>query len=265
MAIDRNAIARRSARRAADKYAAANARIEAQGAAARKGYRTEVGATRGAAKMSRDALNSQLAGLKDSGLHGLALRQVKDELLGQLESTHGMVAFDKATLKPELQNTLATLDDKAFTLSQSEASAAESLYNSGVTRQRALAKKQTARVRTAAAKVDDPIKAGIEKGKSFDQEVKDALGEIRYVYEDAYGPGAASMQAGRDDLKSGAAVRKAAVDKLVATQGISRKAATAAIKLFVRRHSNPLNIASSSPTRAAGIVGGVVDNTDFGG
>lgn len=267
MAIDRNAIRRRAERRAADKYAAAQARIGSQEQAARDAYHTSVGATRGAATQARAALNDQIAGLSDSGLKGLALQQVKDELLGQITGTHGAVAFQKASARPDLQSTLAALEDKAFTISQSQASTADSLYNSGVTRQRALAKKENQRVRNTAQSAIAKVDNAVSKIKGLDKEVADAIGEIRHHYEttDGFGASAAGLQKGSDELAASADARRQAIDTLVTTQGISRTAAAEAIRLFVRRHRNPIGVSASTPSLAANTIAGAVDSVDLGG
>lgn len=246
-AVNRRKIRRRAERQAAAKYAAQQARLDQKAAAAQDAYSETVGAARGGARMARDALQAQLASLEQTGLHGLALQQARAELLGQIEGTHGSVKWQKASAKADLADELQSIDDARFNLEVSEANAADSLYRSKVTRKKALVKKQRQRERDR-----------VQAGKDYQAEVDKALAEIRHGIEQET-PGAAGIQASREYLASNADARRASVDELVSSQGISERAAKEAIRRFIKRHSNPDKVAAQL---ALGAIRSVFENED---
>lgn len=245
--VQRRKIRRRAERQAAAKYAAQQARLDQKAAAAQDAYNETVGAARGGARMARDALQAQLASLEQTGLHGLALQQARAELLGQIEDTHGSVKWQKASAKADLADELQSIDDARFNLEVSEANAADSLFRSKVTRKKALVKKQRQRER-----------ARVQAGKDYQAEVDKALAEIRHGIEQET-PGAAGIQASREYLASNADARRASVDELVSSQGISERAAKEAIRRFIKRHSNPDKVAAQL---ALGAIRSVFENED---
>lgn len=215
--MDRDKLKNRAERQASQKYAAKRGRLEAEKKAARKDYRTQIGASKGAAKMTRGALHDALSSLGDYNLSGRYLDQAQSELMSRLGDTQGMVKFEKANLRPELREQVSSINDQLATLADSEAAAAQSIYEQSVNKHQAMEKKQRQRAKARA------------------EALSDALAEIRSQVASNRGPNPVAHQIERENLRQDPALRKALADYLRTSQGVDAKTAKKAVSIYMRR------------------------------
>lgn len=244
MAVNKKKIQKKAAEKAAQKYAAEKRRQRQMAANAKDTYKEGIGAARGLKHLVVDAKKAQLAGLDETGISGLAKQQLIDQLKQGIDSAGNIVPVEKASLKPELQDTLADINDNLFSLGQSEENAAESYYNSILSRKRTLAKKRGQRERAKTQRVRESKAEARANDADFNKEVNAAMAEIRdAIYSAAIKDAPAGEAPDRKAALREEAERlsenpdrfKAFIDHLAGSAG-SRKAAVVAARKYLRRY-----------------------------
>lgn len=211
----RNQLRKRAGRQARQSTAAERTALNRAERSARRTYRTELGASRGAKKATLSLLDEAASSIPGN-IHGLALQQIQSELAGRADDAAGMVKYEKAGLRQDLRSALSDIDADRAALAAATAEEKASILQESIKRQRE--KRQEA----------------IEKRTKYDREIQKALAEIRQSVAKTRGPGATALKIERATLRADAGLRRTLVDYLTTSQGISRPAAKKAVSTFTR-------------------------------
>lgn len=211
----RGQLRKRAGRQARQSTAADRTALNRAENAARRTYRTELGASRGAKKATLSLLDQAASSIPNS-IRGLALQQVESELAGRADDAQGMVRYEKAGLRQDLRSALSDIEADRAALAAATAEEKASILQESIKRQRE--KRQEA----------------IEKRTKYDREIQKALAEIRQSVAKTRGPGATALKIERATLRSDASLRRNLIDYLTTSQDISRPAAKKAVSTFTR-------------------------------
>lgn len=211
----RNQLRKRAGRQARQSTAADRTALNRAERSARRTYRTELGASRGAKKATLSLLDEAASSIPGN-IHGLALQQIQSELAGRADDAQGMVKYEKAGLRQDLRSALSDIEANRAALAAATAEEKASILQESIKRQRE--KRQEA----------------IEKRTKYDREIQKALAEIRQSVAKTRGPGATALKIERATLRSDASLRRNLIDYLTTSQDISRPAAKKAVSTFTR-------------------------------
>ncbi|NUQ70388.1 MAG: hypothetical protein HUU17_06140 [Chthonomonadales bacterium] len=211
----RNQLRKRAGRQARQSTAAERTALNRAERSARRTYRTELGASRGAKKATLSLLDEAASSIPGN-IHGLALQQIQSELAGRADDAQGMVKYEKAGLRQDLRSALSDIEADRAALAAATAEEKASILQESIKRQRE--KRQEA----------------IEKRTKYDREIQKALAEIRQSVAKTRGPGATALKIERATLRSDASLRRNLIDYLTTSQDISRPAAKKAVSTFTR-------------------------------
>lgn len=211
----RNQLRKRAGRQARQSTAADRTALNRAERSARRTYRTELGASRGAKKATLSLLDEAASSIPGN-IHGLALQQIQSELAGRADDAQGMVKYEKAGLRQDLRSALSDIEADRAALAAATAEEKASILQESIKRQRE--KRQEA----------------IEKRTKYDREIQKALAEIRQSVAKTRGPGATALKIERATLRSDASLRRNLIDYLTTSQDISRPAAKKAVSTFTR-------------------------------
>lgn len=227
----KNQLRKRAGRQARQSTAADRAALNRAERSARRTYRTELGASRGAKKATLSLLDEAASSIPGN-IHGLALQQIQSELAGRVDDAAGMVKYEKAGLRQDLRSALSDINADRAALEAATAEEAQSILQESIKKQRE--KRQEA----------------IEQRTKYNREVESALAEIRQQVAKARGPGSVALRLEKAALRKDASLRRNLIDYLFTSQDISRPAAKKAVSLFTRGKNDAAD-------RAAQAVGGV--------
>lgn len=230
---------RRANRQANAANSPQQAAINRARASAKRTYKTEVGAARGAKRatisMLQDASNSI-----PGRLRGRTLGQVEDELAARMDATQGMVKYAKVGARQDLRSSLADIREQQAALDAATAQDAQSLLQDALQRQRE---------KDAAAR---------KKRTDYEREVQRALAEIRQQVAKSRGPGGTPLNIERANLRADGSLRRNLVDYLTTSQGISVPAAKKAMSVFLRGKNTGFDEAGMAVSGVRSSIGGGV-------
>lgn len=207
---------KRANRQARQGAAADQAALDRARSAARRTYRTELGASKGAKRANMTLLNEAASSIPGN-IHGLALKQIQSDIAGRMEDSRGMVKYDRAGLRQDLRSALTDIDEQQAALDAGIAADAQSILQESIKRQRE--KRQEA----------------IEKRTKYDREVQSALAEIRNAVSKTRGDSITAHNVERKALARDPGLRRRLIDYLVTSQDVSLPAAKKAVSEYAKR------------------------------